>query len=278
MKVPPRFAVVGNPIGHSLSPEVHTEFARQTGIELEYDRLFAPLKEFSQVVQAFFHSGGRGLNVTAPFKGQAAAWVDVLDQRAALTESVNTIALELTERGETQIKGYSTDGPGLIADLRGHWGLCIEGLRILMVGAGGAARGVIPTLLERNPNRLVVANRTPARAEALIDRYRDLTECELRAQTLDAQEDGFNLVLNAASELFERADPLQLRGIEGAFCYDLSYNRNQQTGFCQQAKRLGARDVRDGLGMLVWQAAYSFEIWHGVLPDAEQSLKRLSHD
>ncbi len=275
MSASSRYAVIGNPIEHSLSPEVHAEFARQTGIELEYDRLFAPLGEFPQVVQGFFASGGAGLNVTAPFKGEAAAWVDQLDRKAALNESVNTIALEAGERGQAHTKGYSTDGPGLIADLGDQWGLSLVGLRVLLLGAGGAARGIIPSLLEQKPKKLMVANRTPARAEALIARYRDMAECELCAQSFNAPEESFDLVLNAASGLFDSDNPPEIHGLEGALCYDLSYNREQETGFCRQAKQQGARDIRDGLGMLVWQAAYSFEIWHGVLPEAKATLTKL---
>lgn len=273
----PRYAVIGNPIDHSLSPEVHAEFARQTGIELEYDRLFAALGEFSQVVANFFASGGRGLNVTAPFKGDAAAWVDEHSPQAALTQSVNTIALRRDEKGRPHTKGYSTDGPGLIADLGYQWELSLEGLRILILGAGGVARGIIPALLACKPKRLVVANRTIARAEALIQRYRDMAECELLAQSFETEEGGFDLVLNATSRLFDADAPQEVNGLTGALCYDLSYNRDQETGFCREARRRGARDVRDGLGMLVWQAAYSFEIWHGVLPRVDSVLWAL-HD
>ena len=273
MSASSRYAVIGNPIEHSLSPEVHAEFARQTGIEIEYDRLFAPLTEFSQVVEGFFASGGRGLNVTAPFKGDAAAWVDTLVTQAALTGSVNTIALQLDAKGRAQTKGYSTDGPGLIADLAEQWDLGLEGLRILLLGAGGVARGILPTLLEHKPKRLVVANRTVARAEALIERFSSLAGCELLARSFELDEGEFDLVLNATSRLFDTDQPAQFRGLAGALCYDLSYNQNQETAFCLAAKRQGASDVRDGLGMLVWQAAYSFEIWHGVLPDVESTLE-----
>lgn len=273
MNASSHYAVIGNPIDHSLSPEVHAEFARQTGIELKYDRLLAPLTEFSRVVQGFFASGGRGLNVTAPFKGEAAACVDQLDPQAALTQSVNTIALQSDERGQTRFKGYSTDGTGLISDLASQWDLSLEGLEILLIGAGGAARGTIPALLEHKPKRLVVANRTPARAEALIARYRELAECELTSQSFNANDGDFDLVLNATSGHFDTAEPSEIHGLAGALCYDLSYSRDQETSFCQAAKRQGACDVRDGLGMLVWQAAYSFEIWHGVLPDVESTLK-----
>ena len=276
MIISSRYAVIGNPIHHSLSPEVHAEFARQTGIELEYDRLFAPLTEFPQVVQEFFNSGGRGLNVTAPFKGEAAAWVDQLDAQADLTESVNTIALQSDENLRSQTKGYSTDGPGLIADLNHQWELSLEGLQILLLGAGGAARGVIPTLLEHKPKTLVVANRTLSRAEALIARYRNLATCELRAQSFGTSEGDFDLVVNATSGLFDAANPPEVHGFADALCYDLSYNREQETGFCRTARQQGARDVRDGLGMLVWQAAYSFEIWHGLLPEVAPVLASIA--
>ena len=269
----PRFAVIGNPIAHSLSPQVHAEFARGCGIDLEYTRLFAPEDGFSSVAGRFFDSGGCGMNVTAPFKGDAAAWVDQLDDNAALTESVNTITV--LEGGRT--RGHSTDGAGLLADLKTQWGVATTELRILIVGAGGATREIVPSLLAEQPKRLVVANRTLARAQALVERFAQLGKGQLEACSFDRGETEFDLVINATSGEARSAPRNFSDSLKGALCYDLSYDLHGDAAFCAKAKRCGARDARDGLGMLVWQAAFSFEIWHGVMPDAEAALAALRH-
>ncbi len=274
-----QYAVIGNPIDHSLSPEVHTQFAQQTGIRLAYGRSSAPVAEFAHTVQRFFASGGCGLNVTAPFKGQAAAWVDELDAQAALSASVNTIAVQTDDQGRSCTRGYSTDGVGLVADLREQWRLDVRALSVLVLGAGGAARAIIPALLAHSPHRLVIANRTPVRAQALVDQYQGLSDCELNAQSFHAGRGHFDVVINATAGLFDAAASAQAHDVReslaGALCYDLNYRRAGITRFAEVARRAGAHDVRDGLGMLVWQAAYSFEIWHGVLPDAARVLASL---
>ena len=272
----PRFAVIGNPIAHSLSPEVHGEFARSTGIDLEYGKLFAPKSDFAEVAQGFFDGGGCGMNVTAPFKGDAAAWVDDLDDNAALTESVNTIAH--TDGALT--RGYSTDGPGLVADLATQWNLTLADLAVLIIGAGGATRGILPSLLAQGPRRLVIANRTLARAEALATRFAHLCDTPIEAQPFesdtgdDINDDAsdFDLVIHAISGQDRPPSSTIAKAMNGALCYDISYALGEDTAFCREARQGGAKDTRDGLGMLVWQAAYSFEIWHGVLPDAEAAL------
>ena len=269
MNETPRYAVIGNPIAHSLSPQVHAEFARECGIDLDYGKLLAPVDGFAKVTQAFFDSGGRGMNVTAPFKGDAARWVDSLDDNAALTESVNTIDFT-----GARSRGHSTDGPGLVADLTHGWGLTLTGLRILILGAGGAIRGVMPAFLASQPKRMVIANRTLARAESLVAQFQHLSTNPLEAQSLDLDDSQFDLVINATSGAFDAPSPRIARALNRALCYDLGYDLQQDTPFCREARRRGAEDVRDGLGMLVWQAALSFQIWHGVLPDAEAVLCR----
>ena len=275
MNQPARFAVVGNPIKHSLSPQVHVLFSAQTGIELHYQKLLAPLEDFASVASDFFTQGGQGLNVTAPFKGDAAEWVDELDQSAYLTHSVNTITWQQGLQERVVTKGYSTDGPGLVKDLEDQWGLTLKGLKLLIIGAGGAARGIIPSLLEQGPERLVVVNRTPSRAQDLVEHYQDLSACELSAGSLDARLGNFDLVVNAASGIFESAHPPHISALADALCYDLSYSGERETGFCRQARLAGADDTRGGLGMLVCQAAFSFQIWHGVLPETAPVLRSL---
>jgi len=271
VNTPARFAVIGNPIAHSLSPDVHAAFARDCGVDLEYEKLFAPEDGFDAAASRFFETGGRGMNVTAPFKGDAAAWVDELDDNAALTESVNTIAV--LAGGRT--RGYSTDGPGLVADLKTQWGLALTGLRVLVIGAGGASRGIVPALLAEGPKRLVVANRTFARAEALAKKFAHLSDSELEAHSFDLDEASFDVVINATSGDVQPASANFARALKGALCYDLSYALDRDTAFCSEAMHFGALEARNGLGMLVWQAALSFEIWHGVLPDAETVLAGL---
>ena len=278
MNQPARFAVVGNPIEHSLSPRVHALFSAQTGIELHYQKLPAPLEDFGRVVSDFFSEGGQGLNVTAPFKGDAADWVDELDESASLTHSVNTITRQQGFQDPVVTKGYSTDGPGLVKDLEDQWGLRLEGLKLLIIGAGGAARGIIPSLLEQGPEQLVIVNRTPSRAQDLIEHYQGFSACELSAESLDASLGDFDLVLNAASGVFESAHPPHIPSMADALCYDLSYSSSsaeRETAFCRQARLVGADDTRDGLGMLVCQAAFSFQIWHGVLPETAPVLRSL---
>lgn len=270
-----RFAVVGNPIDHSLSPKVHALFARQTGIELVYDKLLVPKTGFASMVSEFFESGGHGLNVTAPFKGDAADWVNELDYSASSIRSVNTISQVTEHPSRVTTKGYSTDGPGLVADLHHQWDLELKGRRVLILGAGGAARAIIPCLLAGQPRGLVIANRTRSRAQDLVNGYAQNPSIELVAQSLDSELGGFDLVINAASRLFESNEPPRIPGMRGALCYDLSYSPETETAFCSHASRSGAREAIDGLGMLVWQGALSFQIWNGVLPETAPVLQAL---
>lgn len=275
MSRPHRFAVVGNPIAHSLSPEVHALFAQQTGIELLYRKLLAPRSGFASTVSEFFASGGQGVNVTAPFKGEAADWVDELDDSASATRSVNTISHLSAGSDGLKTRGYSTDGPGLVAAILAQWGVPLEGKRILVLGAGGASRAIIPSLLAKQPSGIVIANRTLSRAQALVEGYAQNLSIELAAQSLDDDLDGFDFVINAASMLFESNDPPRIAGMRESLCYDLSYNRDSSTAFCSTAIESGARDAIDGLGMLVWQGALSFQIWNGVLPETAPVLQAL---
>lgn len=265
-----RYAVIGNPVSHSRSPDIHMAFARQTGESLTYERIEAPLDGFKRTVEAFFADRGRGLNVTVPFKGEAAEWVERLDPGAAFAEAVNTIALDPAGG----YVGYNTDGPGLVMDLErllpGR-----SGLNVLLLGAGGAARGVVAPLLEGLAGSLTVANRTEEKATALAARLSGAGYKEVRAVGFAAPGSGYDLVVNATSAGLAGGVPaVPGSTVTGAFCYDMVYGG--ETAFIRWARENGAAGSADGLGMLVGQAALAFQLWRGVLPEVQPVLEMLS--
>lgn len=265
-----RYAVIGNPIAHSLSPRIHAWFALETGQALEYGRLLAPRDGFVEVATRFFADGGKGLNVTVPFKAEAAAWVDILDETARTAGAVNTIRADATGR-----IGFNTDGIGLVHDIECNHGESLAGRRVLLVGAGGAALGVTAPLLARRPVRVVVANRTVERARALVARFGALAaEVEFVASPFAELDERFDVVINATSAgLDGRLPELPVQTIVGAFCYDMVYGA--RTAFCAWARGHGARRTEDGIGMLVEQAAEAFSIWRGVRPQTGALLAAL---
>jgi shikimate dehydrogenase len=277
MTVMDRYAVVGNPVQHSLSPTIHNMFARQTGQRLSYERIEAPLVEFEQTVSEFFAAGGLGVNVTLPFKGAAANWVGSLTPLAEATDAVNTISID--NRGG--FVGHNTDGPGLSNDLKRllrSWKTPhlnpgdSERLRVLLLGAGGAARGVARPLLEEHASELIIANRTVAKAEALKAMLGALGEVSVCA--LADLGGRFDLVVNATSAgLDDQVPAIDPAVVQDAVCYDMVYGG--ETAFCQWALANGAAEVHDGLGMLVEQAALAYELWRGVLPDTTPVLAAL---
>lgn len=276
-----RYAVVGNPVTHSLSPRIHRAFAEATGQTLRYGTLLAPLDAFEETVAAFFAEGGAGLNVTVPFKERAAAWVDELSADAAAAGAVNTIVRE-----HAGFRGCNTDGAGLVQDILGNCGEALSGQRVLLLGAGGAARGAVRPLLAQGLQQLVIANRTADRAEAMA---RELAG-EHCMQGLHAVQGlglarvtgAFDVVINATSAGLSSGgvaavDPAVVRD---AFCYDMIYGPLGQgpsaaTDFCRWAREHGARRVVDGLGMLVEQAALAFALWRGVTPPTAAVLELL---
>jgi shikimate dehydrogenase len=268
-----QYAVVGNPVGHSLSPRIHAWFAAQTAERMTYGRLLAPLEGFRQTVERFFAEGGRGLNVTVPFKTEAAAWVHDLDPQARLAGAVNTIRAD-----QGRYLGFNTDGTGLIRDLERNQGETLRGRRVLLVGAGGAARGVTGPLLDAGPAELVIANRTLDKAQALVAGFdRDRAAGRLRASGLSNLETGFDVVINATSAgLGGEVAAIPVAAVRDAFCYDMIYGST--TAFCAFARAGGARQVMDGIGMLVEQAAEAFRIWRGVLPDTAALLLELRRE
>lgn len=264
-----RYAVIGNPVSHSLSPEIQARFASATGERIEYGRLLAPLGEFAAAAGRFFSAGGRGANVTLPFKVEAFEFADSASERARLAGASNFLAL----RG-TRIEADNTDGAGLVTDLTRNLGVPLRGKRILLLGAGGAARGVIAPMLALDPAALVVANRTADRAIQLAARFRTLGA--ISGVALGAiPVEPFDLVVNATSSS-TRGEPLDLPSHvlqAHAFAYDMAYGPAAKP-FLARAAAKGARAC-DGLGMLVEQAAESFALWRGLRPETGAILADL---
>lgn len=263
-----RYVVIGNPIAHSRSPEIHARFARETGEAMAYERLLVEPGGFARAAAAFFAGGGRGANVTLPFKEDAFAFAQEHTARAREAGAVNTLAL----RGGA-VLGDNTDGAGLVRDLTANLGLALAGRRILLLGAGGAARGVVGPLLALGPAALVVANRTPGRAVALAKAFAAAGPVE--GVALDAMGAGYDLVVNATSSS-TRGEPLALAPATfapGALAYDMAYGA-AAVPFLEAARRAGAR-ASDGVGMLVEQAAESFFLWRGKRPDTAGAIAAL---
>ncbi len=267
-----RFAVIGNPIAHSKSPAIHQAFAAQTGIDLVYERIEAPLDHFPETVSDFFAAGGKGLNVTVPFKQEAWQLAAHLNERAIQAQAVNTLWMK-----GGALHGGNTDGLGLVNDLK-RLNIPLQGANILLVGAGGAARGVIGPLLDEGCRSLHIVNRTREKALELVASWRHDSKSTLTAGGLPeaAHPGGWDLVINASSSSLGDLPPDLPRGLyaPGAWAYDMMYGP-QPTPFMQQAQLDGASGQSDGLGMLVGQAAESFMIWHGVRPDITPVLSNL---
>jgi len=263
-----RYAVIGQPVAHSKSPEIHARFAAQTGQQMVYERLAPPLDGFAQTVHDFRRKGGRGANVTLPFKLEAHHLATVLSARAQAAGAVNTLKFD----GDA-IYGDNTDGIGLVTDIVDNAGIELAGSSILLLGAGGAARGVILPLLERAPARLVVANRTPARAIELARRFE--SQGPIAARDFAGLHTPFDVIINATSASLEAEVPPLPDAVfqSGTFSYDMMYAA-QPTVFMRFAAARGAR-ARDGLGMLVEQAAESFFLWRGVRPATAPVLAEL---
>ena len=266
-----RYVVAGNPVEHSQSPFIHAEFAHQTGQAMEYGRLLWPLDGFADAVRALAESGAKGCNITVPFKFDAFREGKRLTDRARLAQAANVLRFDA--------EGWladNTDGVGLVNDIERNAGVALAGQRVLLIGAGGAAAGVLGPLLAARPAAVVVANRTLANARALVERHAPVAgDAELRASTLDACGDGFDVVLNASASSLQGAGvPVSHTVLApGALALDLMYGAAAEP-FLGWAARHGARG-RDGLGMLVEQAAAAFELWRGVRPDTAPVLAAL---
>ena len=267
-----RYAVFGNPVAHSKSPQIHTLFARQTGEDISYDAILGPVDGFESSVRDFIVKGGRGANVTVPFKEQAFRLSTQQTERAKAAKAVNTLIFSARE-----IVGDNTDGAGLVTDIQVSQKFLIAGKRLLLIGAGGAARGVIVPLLNESPLSLSIANRTANKARRLAAEFSDDTHGALDSQSfaqLAAQS--FDLIINATSAGLDNAVLPLPKSIfaPGCLAYEMVYGRD--TPFMQLARESKAR-VSDGLGMLVEQAAEAFYVWRGVRPDTALVLQSLRH-
>ncbi len=265
-----RYCVLGNPVAHSRSPAIHAQFAEQCGQDMAYEALLAPLDGFVKTVAGFVAAGGRGANVTVPFKEEAFRLCTRRSPRAERAGAVNTLAFSADE-----IYGDNTDGAGLVRDIEVSLGFALAGRRILLLGAGGAARGVISPLLACKPASLSIANRSVDKAEVLAAQFADLAAVD--AENYAKTENGrFDVVINATSaSLSGEALPLP-PGVfaPGSLAYDMMYGKGE-TPFLALARAQGAARLADGLGMLVEQAAEAFLVWRGVRPDSKPVLAAL---
>nr|ADI17026.1 shikimate 5-dehydrogenase [uncultured Vibrionales bacterium HF0010_22E23] len=269
-----QYLVVGNPINHSKSPFIHAEFAKSTGEVLTYEKLEVAKDGFVDTMSAFFAGNGKGCNVTVPFKEEAYQFATTLTERARLAGAVNT--LKLMDDGS--ILGDNTDGQGLVADLLDH-DVALTGARILLIGAGGAARGVILPLLAHQPKEIIIANRTTSKAVALaenFDVHAKSHQSQITACEMCALEGVFDVIINSTAASLSGERPAIDAGTIGSttVMYDMAYGVGE-TSSNQWAREQGAKQVIDGLGMLVGQAAESFYVWRGVRPETQSVLSAL---
>lgn len=266
-----RYGVVGYPVSHSRSPVIHRLFAEQTGETLQYELLRVPPEKLEQALRQFQRTGGKGLNVTVPHKRRVLRLCDHVGERARAAGAVNTISFR-----NSGVFGDNTDGIGLLRDLAVNLGLDLDDTNILVLGAGGATRGIVEPLLEMQPARLMIANRTLSKAEALVEKFGDsgpVAACGFDAVPTDDQ---YDLIINATSAgVRGETPPYPDKAVSSAtVCYDLSYGL-EPTPFTAWARRQGAAQAVMGWGMLVEQAAESFRIWRGVRPDTAAVLKQI---
>lgn len=259
MNPKPRYAVFGNPVAHSKSPQIHQEFAKQEGADIDYGRICADIGGFAEAAARFFAEGGQGANVTLPFKVDAYNWVDEHSGRALAAGAVNTII----PLGGGCFRGDNTDGVGMVQDILKAQKVGIAGRNILIIGAGGAVRGVVPVLQDEQPAGIVIANRTPEKARELADRFGVQT-----ALLSELPAGGFDIVINASSGGLSGELPDIAPDVFGKciLAYDMVYGREAEP-FLRFARESGAAQTADGLGMLVGQAAFSYQMWRGFAPD-----------
>jgi shikimate dehydrogenase len=267
-----KYCVIGNPIAHSKSPDIHAAFALETGQDIVYERCLAPLDGFGDTVLGLIARGYRGANVTVPFKLEAAALATRLEQRARLAGAVNTLRFE-----DGEIVGDNTDGPGLVADIVRNAGVPLTGKRVLLLGAGGAARGVVLPILQHGPATIVIANRTRATADALVAQFAAQTAHpdQVSACGFEDIDAAFDVVINATSASLSSAMPPvpALAFCQDTLALDMMYGK-MPSPFMEFAASHGAA-TRDGLGMLVEQAAEAFAIWRGVRPQTSTILEQM---
>ncbi|MFT6094939.1 MAG: shikimate dehydrogenase [Pseudohongiellaceae bacterium] len=264
------FGVVGHPIAHSKSPEIHGLFAQQCKVDIDYKKFDVAPDDFEAFIRDFFASGGLGLNITVPFKEDAFRLSTPANEKVKLSKAVNT--LYLNDAGE--LTGDNTDGPGLVKDLLGN-DIQLKEKRLLILGAGGAVRGILPSLIEQTPKSITIANRTIQKAEQLKKEFIHLLD--LKVLNLEEVEgESYDVIINATSLGLQGKTPKISNAAINArtCCYDLMYS-NQNTAFVSWCLENNAKKAIDGLGMLVEQAAVSFEIWLGAAPETGAVIDRM---
>lgn len=264
-----QYLVIGNPIEHSRSPFIHRQFAKQTKQQLSYEKQLVELDKFSQFITRFKANGGKGCNVTVPLKEQAFELADLLSPRAQAAGAVNTLII----KGDGTIVGDNTDGQGLVGDILAN-DVALKGKRLLLIGAGGAARGCILPIMAQQPSCLTITNRSFDKAQLLAETFKD--SGNINAVSLELLTSDFDIVINSTSASLSN----QLPNIRpeviaaAACCYDMAYG-SEETCFLAWSRELGVTKTLDGLGMLVGQAAESFRLWRGVTPETKRVLDRL---
>jgi shikimate dehydrogenase len=263
-----KLAVFGNPIEHSLSPSIHTLFAQQTGVQIEYDKILTPVDAFVATAQNFINQGGKGFNITVPFKIDAFNLATKHSINAQTAGAVNTIKVD----GDTLI-GENTDGIGLLHDLTKNLDIDLQNKIVLILGAGGATRGILLPLLQQQPARVMIANRTASKAIQLAKDFEPYGKtCGFGLEKI--KNDPVDIIINATSASLDQQMPSIVAGVaNNAICYDLMYGK--QTPFMDWAQNNNASMVVDGLGMLVEQAASAFEFWTGKQPDTQAVIRSL---
>jgi shikimate dehydrogenase len=274
---PSSFAVMGNPVAHSKSPQIHSLFARQLDISMSYERIQVDVGGFDQAVSHFTAHGGAGLNITVPFKVEA--WKlcqkgnNELSARAEQAEAVNTLKF----RADNTVYGDNTDGAGIVADIENNIGLSLANSRVLIVGAGGAVRGILGPIIEREPSVITIANRTSSKASELVDRFSGSCNTSLQSSALEEDGDGeYDLIINGTAASLDNSLPGLPENCLSSetVIYDMMYSQ-QPTIFMQWALSNGAKQAYDGLGMLVEQAAESFYQWHGMRPQTAAVIEAI---
>jgi len=265
-----RYAVIGNPIAHSKSPLIHTAFAQQTQQDLRYEAILAPLDGFASTANVFRQQSGKGLNVTVPFKMEAYQFATELTERASIAQAVNTLKFE-----DDRILGDNTDGAGLVRDITVNLAVPMTRKRILLMGAGGAARGVILPLLRQEPAMLAIANRTPQKALDLQQQFAAYGRMTAGSY-MDFAGESFDIIINATAASLNDDLPELPASIFApeALAYDMMYSTDP-TRFLQYAGQQGVRHHADGIGMLVEQAAESFYLWRGIRPETGTIISHL---
>ena len=269
------FAVIGDPVEHSLSPKIHNLFAKQHGSQIEYEKIRVTKGLFVAFVEDFFSNRGAGLNITLPLKAEAFEIADTLDEDSKSCQAVNTL-----KQVNGKLSGFNTDGVGFLTDLEAWHGIAVKDKRVLLLGAGGAAKGIVRPLLSREPKTLVIANRTHASARALADQLNSENFIGLEGLGLDdtqLMKKRFDIIINATSAGHKNSEmPIDEDFLEDAICYDLSYG--PAASFFRWAESSGAKRSIDGLGMLIEQAAKSYEIWTGFSPNTESVRASIRND